>query len=328
MSALSKCLELESKSILECSKRIDSFEVEKALEILTNCYEKKSKIVLSGVGKSGIVARKIAATFSSIGLTGIYLNPLDALHGDLGVISNNDICILISNSGETKELLQIFPYLRKRCASIISIVGGINSYLAKKSDVTLNASVDREACPLNLAPTASTSVAMAIGDSLAAVCMERKEISHSDFAFNHPSGLLGKRLTLTVNDIMIPSSKLNSILPETKLTDVIFTITKNKIGCCCVLEKNRLIGLITDGDLRRALLNKDPNHWKNLKAKDIMTKNPIKIGCEELAVDALRKMNNNPKNKKIAQMPVIDTVNSEKDIIGIIKLEDLIESGI
>ena len=328
MSALSKFLEIESKSIYECSKRIDSQEVEKTLDTLVRCYDNKSKIIISGVGKSGIVARKIAATFSSIGLMGIYLNPLDALHGDLGVICKSDVGILISNSGETQELLDILPYLKKKCSYLISISGKPNSTLGNLSDSFLNASVDREVCPLNLAPTASTSVALAIGDSLAAVFMERKGISYDDFAINHPSGSLGKRLTLTVNDLMIDSNKFTSISPDTKLTDLILTITKNNIGCCCVLESKKLVGFITDGDLRRALINENPSHWENLTAKNIMTIDPITINSGELAFDALKKMNQNNKNKKIGQMPVIVASKNSSVIIGIIKLKDLIESGI
>ena len=326
MTALSKCLELEANSINACAKRLDPEEVEKALDILITCLNNKNKIVITGVGKSGIVARKIAATFSSIGLMAIYLNPLDALHGDIGVIADKDTCIFISNSGETNELLEIIPYLKKKCSNTISIVGKLNSTLAKKTDVFLNATVDREACPLNLAPTASTSVAMAIGDSLAAVCMEREKISLNDFALNHPSGSLGKRLILTVDDVMISASNLISISPKKKLPELIISINKNGIGCCGVESEEKFIGLITDGDLRRALINKPESEWSNIKAQDIMSKDPITINSGELAISAIKKMKNNFKNKSVSQLPVMS--NQGSNMIGIVKLQDLINAGI
>ena len=328
MSALSKCLKLEANSIIECAKRIDSEEVERALDILIKCFENRSKVIITGVGKSGIVARKIAATFSSIGLMSIYLNPLDALHGDIGVISEDDSCILISNSGDTKILLDIIPYLKKKCLNTISIVGKIDSLLAQKTDVFLNASVDKEACPLNLVPTASTSVAMAIGDSLAAVCMERRGISYSDFAINHPSGSLGKRLILKVDDVMILSNNLVSVSPEKKLPEVLLIINNNKIGCCIVQDKEKFIGLITDGDLRRALHNKSQAKWGNLKAKDIMTKDPITIKSGELAISALKKMKTNKKNTSISQLPVLKNEDNKNPIIGIVRFQDLVDAGI
>ena len=326
MTALSKCLELEAHSINECSKRLDPEQVEKALDILITCFNNKNKIVITGVGKSGIVGRKIAATFSSIGLMAIYLNPLDALHGDIGVIADKDTCIFISNSGETNELLEIIPYLKKKCSNTISIVGKLNSTLAKQTDVFLNATVDREACPLNLAPTASTAVSMAIGDSLAAVCMERKKISLNDFALNHPSGSLGKRLILTVDDVMISASNLISISPRKKLPELIITINKNGIGCCGVENEGKFIGLITDGDLRRALIKKSQIEWNNITAQDIMSKNPITINSGELAISAIKKMKNNFKNKSISQLPVMS--NQGSNMIGIVKLQDLINAGI
>ena len=201
----------------------------------------------------------------------LYLNPLDALHGDLGVISNDDICILISNSGETKELLQIFPYLRKRCASIISIVGGINSYLAKKSDVTLNASVDREACPLNLAPTTSTMITMVLGDALAVSLMELKNFKQEDFALTHPGGSLGKRLLSSVKDEM-KQKNLPFIDQNSLVQDVLVKMTEGRLGLALVGTKEELKGVITDGDIRRALI--DNKNFDELKAKEIINSNP------------------------------------------------------
>ena len=227
MSALKKCLEQEALSIMNSAKMLSEKDVEKVLNLMLICSQKKSKIVITGVGKSGIVARKIAATFSSIGLMSMYLNPLDALHGDLGIIASNDICFLLSNSGQTTELLDIIPHLKRKNAKLVGIIGDTNSSLAELCDVSLNAGVDREVCPLNLAPTASTAVAMAIGDALAAVWMERKGVSDQDFALNHPSGLLGKKLTLTVQDLMVPITQLESLDVNTKLEKIIGIISNN-----------------------------------------------------------------------------------------------------
>jgi len=187
LTALSECLLREAEAISDAANQLDDNQVNNSLNIIENCFKQKGKIIISGVGKSGIVARKISATFSSIGLMSIYLNPLDALHGDLGIAAKGDAAIFISNSGNTEELVEILPHLKKRSISIISIVGNENSQLAFKSDSFLNSYVNREICPLNLAPTASTAVAMAIGDALAAVWMERNNISEKDFALNHPA---------------------------------------------------------------------------------------------------------------------------------------------
>lgn len=209
MSALTRCLQEEAAAIAAAAERLSSEQVEGALSPLERCADRKAKLVITGVGKSGIVARKIAATFSSIGLLALFLNPLDALHGDLGVVAPDDVCLLLSNSGETSELLAILPHLTRRGTARIALVGRADSSLAHGSDVVLEASVDREVCPLNLAPTASTAVAMAIGDALAAVWMERRGISPADFALNHPTGSLGKQLTMTVADLMVPAANLH-----------------------------------------------------------------------------------------------------------------------
>lgn len=215
LSALTRCLQEEAAAIAAAAERLSAEQVEGALALLERCANRKAKLVITGVGKSGIVARKIAATFSSIGLMALYLNPLDALHGDLGVVAPDDVCLLLSNSGETSELLQVMPHLKRRGTARIALVGRADSSLAHASDVVLEASVDREVCPLNLAPTASTAVAMAIGDALAAVWMERRGISPADFAVNHPAGSLGKQLTMTVADLMVPVSNLHPIAPDT-----------------------------------------------------------------------------------------------------------------
>ena len=327
MTILSKCLLEESKAISQAASKLDSNEVEKAINFLESCGLKKNKLIVTGVGKSGIVARKIAATFSSIGLASLYLNPLDALHGDIGIVGNEDVCILISNSGETSELLEIIPHLRIRKTSLIALVGNIKSTIANECDSVLEANVDKETCPLNLAPTASTSVSMAIGDALATVWMERNKVSSKDFALNHPAGQLGKKLTLTVSKLMVPIDKITPVSSNTKIEEIIIKITSGGMGITWVKEsntQNKIIGIITDGDLRRALKRKNINYWKSLTAKEIMTKDPITIISSASIAETIDLMECNSK-KPITAIPVI---SENKNILGIVRLHDLIQTGL
>ncbi len=325
-----KCLEIEALAIKNCANNIDYFQVEKALNYIQSCALNNGKLILTGVGKSGIVARKIASTFSSVGLMSIYLNPIDALHGDIGVVSKGDICILISNSGETQELLTLVPHFKKREITLISIIGDPKSSLAKSSHCFLLSTVDREVCPLNLAPTASTTVALAIGDALTAVWMELRGISHQDFALNHPLGELGKRLNLTVGNFMIPSSQFNLLTPDSSLKELVDLITKNAAGCGYVVNNiydNHLLGVITDGDLRRALDNNNSSDWYSLKASDLMTNDPITTHKDMLAIDALKLMEINDKNQAITSLPVVQKRNNFNEIIGYLLLHDLVNGG-
>ena len=326
-TALSDCLNLEAESIRASAANLQKEEVEYALQLFSQCKRNKSKLLITGVGKSGIVSRKIAATFSSVGLMSLYLNPLDALHGDLGVVAEDDLIIMLSNSGETQELLEIIPHLKKRGTKIIGILGKIQSNIANKCDAVLDASVDKEICPLNLAPTASTSVAMAIGDALAAVWMDREGISSEDFAINHPAGKLGKKLTLRACDIMIQREKISTVTSSTYLPEIIIKLSQNSIGACLVTDENfnsKLIGLITDGDLRRILKNKPIELWSNIKAKDFMTVDPITIFDNTLAINALEVMECNRK-KAISVLPVLSEDNY---IQGLLRLHDLVKIGL
>ena len=327
MSALTRCLQEEAAAIAAAAERLSSEQVEGALSLLERCADCKAKLVITGVGKSGIVARKIAATFSSIGLMALFLNPLDALHGDLGVVAPDDVCLLLSNSGETSELLAILPHLTRRGTARIALVGRADSSLAHGSDVVLEASVDREVCPLNLAPTASTAVAMAIGDALAAVWMERRGISPADFALNHPAGSLGKQLTMTVADLMVPAANLQAIHPQTPLPDVISTLTQGAIGSSWVenpASPGQLLGLITDGDLRRALRAHGPERWPTLTANELMTADPITIQADLLAVEAIQRMEHN-RRKPISVLPVVD---DNGQLHGLLRLHDLVQAGL
>ncbi len=327
LSALTRCLQEEAKAIAVAAQRLCSVQVEHALDLLHQCADRKAKLVITGVGKSGIVARKIAATFSSIGLMAIYLNPLDALHGDLGVVASEDVCLLLSNSGETSELLEILPHLKRRGTARIALVGRADSSLARGSDVVLEASVDREVCPLNLAPTASTAVAMAIGDALAAVWMEQRGISQADFAQNHPAGLLGKQLTMKAADLMVPADKIKALQEDSSLDEVIGTLTEGAIGSAWVEDSQRpdhLLGLITDGDLRRALRDQPAEKWAVLTAKDLMTEDPITIDASELAAEAIQVMEHN-RRKPISVLPVVDRKGAMQ---GLLRLHDLVLAGL
>ena len=327
MGYLTNFLIEEANAIKTIALKLDDREVEKALEMLDNCSLNNSKLIISGVGKSGIIARKIAATFSSFGFTAIYLNPLDALHGDIGIVNEGDLSILLSNSGETSELLEIIPHLKNRHISCISLSGNHSSSLAKNCDVFLNTKVEKESCPLNLAPTTSTTVTMAIGDALASAWMFRNQVSSEEFAFNHPGGSLGRKLTVKVEDVMINKSAIKNITEESSIKEVIFQISSDGIGCCGITGSNNshLVGIITDGDLRRALEKKETKAWESLKAKDIMTHNPITIKPNMMAIDALNLMENNYKNKSISILPVTSEKN---EFLGFLRLHDLIQRGL
>ena len=327
MSALTRCLQQEAAAIADTACRLSVEQVEAALKLLQHCSDQGRKLVISGVGKSGIVARKIAATFSSIGLTAIYLNPLDALHGDLGVVVQDDVVLLLSNSGETEELVQLLPHLKRRGAPTIALVGRLQSSLARTSDVVLDGSVDREVCPLNLAPTASTAVAMAIGDALAAVWMERSGVSPQDFALNHPAGALGKKLTLTAAELMVPVDRLLALAPAAPLQEVIAALTDAGVGASWVAspqDATQLVGLITDGDLRRALQEAGSGGWAQLQASDLMTVDPITVPPATLAVDAMELMERN-RRKAIAVLPV---VAESGELEGLLRLHDLVQAGL
>ena len=333
MSALTRCLEEEAAAIAAAAQRLSSSQVEAALELLEGCRQRRAKLVLTGVGKSGIVARKIAATFSSIGLTAVFLNPVDALHGDLGIVAADDVALLLSNSGETEELLAILPHLRRRGTARIALVGRLASSLATGCDVVLDGSVDREVCPLNLAPTASTAVAMAIGDALAAVWMERAGISPEDFAINHPAGSLGRQLTLTVADLMVPATALDGLSPEAPLAEVIGRLTegsngKGSLGAAWVragANPELMAGLITDGDLRRSLQHHAPEEWADLRAGSMATADPITVTPEVLAVEALKVMERNP-HQAISVLPVVDPAQPRL-LLGLLRLHDLVQAG-
>lgn len=311
-------LRLEASAVERAASQLDKDSVERAVRLLLEC---KTKVVVIGVGKSGVIAQKIAQTMTSTGTASIFVHPSDALHGSLGMIGEGDVVIALSNSGETEEILAIIPTIVSRKVAIISIVGNTSSTLSKKSDVVLDASVDREACPHNLAPTTSTTVALSIGDAISMVLMEAKGHSPEDFAANHPAGRLGKRLTITVSDLMNESPNIS---PDAGWMEVISSISKFALGAVNVVDGNGLlIGIITDGDLRRTMERTDPVQMSALKASEMMTKEPVKVTNEMLAFDALAVM-----EERTSQISVLPVVDHSGKAIGLLRLHDIVRSGI
>jgi arabinose-5-phosphate isomerase len=311
-------LKLEASAIEQTAKRLEKAVVEKAFEILDNCA---GKIIVIGIGKSGVIAQKIAQTLTSTGTIAIFLHPSDALHGSLGVITSGDVVVALSNSGETDEILLLLPALKTRRICLISIVGNVNSTLARQSDVVLDSSVDQEACPLNLAPTCSTTVALAIGDALAMTLMEAKNLTAEDFAANHPAGRLGKRLTLKVSNLMHDSP---NVVARAGWLEVVKAISRYALGAVNVVgETGNLIGIVTDGDLRRTIERTAPENLSDLTAEQMMTKNPTTAAPEMLAYNALQLMENRPM-----QISVLPVVNERGICVGLLRLHDVVRSGL
>lgn len=285
--------------------------------IITCILGIKGRVIISGVGKSAIIAQKIVATFNSTGTPSIFMHAADAIHGDLGIIQNDDIVICISKSGNTSEIKVLVPFLKQAGNILIGIVGDLNSYLAQQADYVLDTTVEKEACPHNLAPTTSTTAQLAMGDALAVSLLECREFSSKDFAKYHPGGSLGKRLYLKVKDLYTSNNK-PQISSSSSIKEVIVEITKNRLGAVTVVENNQVAGIITDGDIRRMM--EKYNSFEELTAKDIMGKSPRQIESTELAINALALMRNN----NITQLVVAD-----KGVYkGIIHLHDLLKEGI
>lgn len=321
LSEVASLLQLEANAIATAASRLNQQQIDRVMELLIAC---SGKVVIVGVGKSGIIAQKIAATMTSTGTAALYLHPSDALHGGLGIVTSSDVVIVLSNSGETDEIVAMLPYLKHRSVPIISIVGNLNSTLARRSDAVLDASVDQEACPLNLAPTTSTTVALAMGDALAMTLMKRKGHTLDDFAGNHPAGRLGKRLTLKVEDLMHGGHD-NPIIPsESNWMAVVQAISKGGLGAVNVIDASgRLTGIITDGDLRRAIQSRDHAALESLKSEEIMTADPVVVSSATLAYDALRLMEDRP-----SQISVLPVVDGDRVCVGLIRLHDIVRSGL
>ncbi len=311
-----KVIKIESEAVESLINKLDE-NFAKAVELILNS---KGRVVYTGMGKSGLIARKIVATMNSTGTAAIYMHPTDALHGDLGMVRKDDIVILISKSGYTEELINLVPMFKRINVPIIGMIGDENSKLAKDCDVILDVSVKEEACPFDLAPTSSTTAALVMGDALAISLLELRGFTAEDFALLHPGGSLGKRLALKISEIMYSGKDVPVVYEDTSLKDTILEITSKRLGTTCVVnEKGKLTGIITDGDLRR-LLEKTID-IKGLKALDVMTKNPKTISQDLLASFALQMM----EQFNITSLIVVD---KEKYPIGMVHLHDLVKLGL
>ncbi len=311
-------LRLEASSIERAAERLDEASLENAMALIAGC---EGKIIVTGVGKSGVIAQKIAQTMTSTGTVSIFVHPSDALHGGLGVITKGDVAILLSNSGETDEIVSLLPTLANRGIPLIAIVGNIDSTIARKANVALDASVDKEACPLNLAPTASTTVALAIGDAIAMALMEVRGLTVEDFAANHPAGRLGKRLTMKVSDLMHESPNVS---PGAGWLEVVRAISNFALGAVNVVNgTGTLKGIVTDGDLRRTIERTNGQSLSELTAEQMMTSSPISASPGMLAYDALQLMENRP-----SQISVLPVVDGDGACIGLLRLHDIVRSGL
>jgi len=309
-----RTIELESQSISGLAQFINS-DFEKAVNAIA---DSKGRLVISGIGKSAVIAQKIVATFNSTGTPSIFMHAADAIHGDLGIVQQDDVVMIISKSGESPEIKVLVPLIKNFKNVLIGMIGSADSYLAKQSDIILNTTVEQEACPNNLAPTSSTTAQLVMGDALAICLMELKGFNTDDFAKFHPGGTLGKKLYLRVADLYIKNEK-PKLEKERSLKEVIVEISSKRLGATAIVDSdNNLLGIITDGDLRR-MLEKSIS-LNGITAKDIMTTTPKTIGPEELAVDALDIM----RKKSITQLAVIENGK----YLGFIHLHDLIREGL
>ena len=309
-----RTIELESQSISGLAQFINS-DFERAVNVIA---DNKGRLVVSGIGKSAVIAQKIVATLNSTGTPSIFMHAADAIHGDLGIVQQDDVVMIISKSGESPEIKVLVPLIKNFKNTLIGMIGNTDSYLAKQSDIILDTTVEQEACPNNLAPTTSTTAQLVMGDALAVCLMEMKGFNSDDFAKFHPGGTLGKKLYLRVSDLYIKNEK-PKLTKERSLKEVIVEISSKRLGATAVIDNdNNLLGVITDGDLRR-MLEKNIS-LNGVTAADIMTATPKTIGPEELAVDALDTM----RKRSITQLVVVENGK----YLGFIHLHDLIREGL
>lgn len=313
-------LAIAKKTILsesEAVAKLVNFLDENFTQAVQQIYESKGRLVVTGIGKSAIIAQKMVATFNSTGTPSLFLHASEAIHGDLGMIQNEDVIICISKSGNSPEIKVLVPLLKRFGNTLIAITGNTTSFLAKGSDYVLNTTVDMEACPINLAPTNSTTAQLVMGDALAVCLMEMRDFKPEDFAVYHPGGALGKKLLLRVKD-MIEHSLKPTVSPDSSIKKVIFEISEKRLGVTAVVENDKIIGIITDGDIRRMLNDRDT--FADLTAVDIMTKNPKMVSSDTMAVDALNIL----EDFSITQLIVSD--NGEYK--GVLHLHDILKEGI
>ncbi|GJQ19766.1 MAG: arabinose-5-phosphate isomerase [Bacteroidia bacterium] len=309
-------IRIEAAALAALEGKIDE-HFTKAVDLLLNCT---GRVIITGMGKSGLVARKIVATMNSTGTSAIFLHPSDAVHGDLGMVRKDDVVICISKSGDTEEIRDILPLLRRIGVKIIAMVGTLGSPLAKESDIVLDISVTEEACPHDLAPTASTTATLAMGDALAVALLERRNFTKEDFAMFHPGGNLGKQLLLKIEEMMVAGKDIPVVKEEATLPEAIYVMTSGRLGATCVVDGNgRLTGIITDGDLRRLLARM--TNVTDVRASEVMTRNPKTIRRGMLAVVALEEM----ERFSITQLIVVD---DDQKPVGMVHLHDLVKAGL
>lgn len=309
-------LEIEAQGILDLIPKLGP-DFEKAVEAI---YQLKGRVILTGIGKSGIVARKIVATLNSTGTPALFLHPVEAMHGDLGMVTDRDIVLAISNSGETGELTIILPSLTRIGARLITFTGNCASTLAKQSDLVIDVGVEKEACPLGLAPTTSTTAALAMGDALAVALIKRRQFNHQDFKRFHPGGTLGERLSVKVSEVMLTGDQIPMVSPAQTLIEAIQEMDDKDLGATLVVEGGELFlsGIITDGDLRRIIKRKAP--LEETLAGEVMTLNPKSISPEIQASEALEMM----ERYLITILPIVDP---DRRVVGILHLHDLLGKG-
>ena len=321
MSELSRIIEiakntisLEAESVASLANNInDDF-----VEIVNLIHNSNERVIITGIGKSGVIAMKIVATMNSTGTPAVFMHAAEAIHGDLGIIQENDLVICISKSGNSKEIKELVPHINRRGNTLIGMTGEKDSFLAKKSNYLLLTPVKKEACPNDLAPTTSTTVQLAMGDALAMCLLDLNDFKANDFAQFHPGGALGKKLHLTVGELLTDNTK-PAVRIDTRMKDVIFEISEKRVGAAVVLDGNKIMGMITDGDIRRILEKHDD--IGQLTAEDLMSKSPISVNKELLAVKAFKLMTNN----NISQIIVLD---DDKSYEGIVHILDFIKEGL
>lgn len=316
MSSLDRArevLQIEADGILAVLNQLDA-DFDRAIELILNC---PTRVIITGIGKSGIIGQKIAATLNSTGTPAIFLHPVEAMHGDLGIVDPRDVVLALSYSGETTELNLLMPTFKNRGVKIIALTGNKNSTLAHSADATLTAMVPQEACPLGLAPTASTTAALAVGDALAVVLIDRKQFVAEDFRKNHPGGSLGERLKVMVSEVMLTGQSIPTVSPDASFAEIITTMNSKSLGVVIVQEGTKLCGIITDGDVRRLLSNLD--RMTASIARDIMTTAPKTIAPSLLAADALSVM----QRYEVTVLPVTDGPT----MVGLLHLHDLLGKG-
>ncbi len=319
LTAARAVLRMEAEAVAALADRIDE-RFARAVELILEC---RGRVVTTGIGKSGAIARKIAATFASTGTPSVFLHPAEGVHGDLGMVTAADVVLSLSNSGESDELLAILPALKRLAIPLVAMTGSADSALARAADLVLEVRVDREACPMNLAPTTSTTAMLALGDALALAVMQLRRFGPEDFALLHPAGRLGRRLLVRVADVMRTDDQVAAVAPDTIMREVLFAITQARAGAAIVVDASRkVLGILTDGDIRRLLMRDDQALTRLAGA--VMNAAPHTARPDILAAEALATMQG-PPGQQVGEMPVVD---DQGTLVGVLNLKDLLSAGL